>query len=535
MEKNQAQQELKEGRVVLGIELGSTRIKSVLIGTDHTPLAEGAFTWENQLADGIWTYSLDTVREGLRHSYAACASEAEEKYGLKLQQVAAIGISAMMHGYLPLDENDELLVPFRTWRNTITKPAAEKLTELLHFNIPQRWSIAHLYQALLNKEEHVAKIRTLMTLAEYVHWKLTGEKVLGIGDASGMFPIDSETNDYDAGMLEKFRSLPEVQAMPWEITDLLPRVLCAGEEAGRLTGEGALFLDPSGNLKSGCPLCPPEGDAGTGMVATNAVRVRTGNVSAGTSDFAILVLEKNLSAVYTEIDMVTSPTGKPAANVHCNNCTTDLNAWVHLFQEAAGALGRPCSLDELYPLLYRKALEGEPDGGGLLTYNYYSGEGITDFDEGKPLFVRGPESRFTLANLMRTHLYSALATLAIGMEIITEREGLHFDRILAHGGLFKTKGVGQRILAGAFDTPITVMETAEQGGAWGIALLARYMIAGEGRSLEDWLDQEVFSSEEGETLQPDPVDAAGFKAFLERYKKGLAVERAAVENIPGGA
>ena len=531
MEKKQAQKELAEGKIVLGIELGSTRIKSVLIGTDHAPLAEGSYTWENRFEEGVWTYSLETVRDGLQRSYAACVREAEVKYGQKIQRLAAIGISAMMHGYLPLDENDRLLAPFRTWRNTITKPAAEKLTELFQFNVPQRWSIAHLYQALLNKEEHVDRIRSLMTLAEYVHWSLTGEKVLGIGDASGMFPIDSEILDYDREMLEKFRSLPEVQSMPWEITDLLPKVLCAGEEAGRLTEEGARFLDPSGNLKPGCPLCPPEGDAGTGMVATNAVRVRTGNVSAGTSDFAILVLEKNLSEVYTEIDMVTSPTGKPAANVHCNNCTTDLNAWVRLFKEAAEALRASCSLDELYPLLYRKALEGEADGGGLLAYNYYSGEGITDFDEGRPLFVRGPESRFTLANLMRTHLYSSLATLAIGMEIIREREGMHFERILAHGGLFKTKGVGQRILAGAFDTPITVMETAEQGGAWGIALLAQYMTEGGSRTLEDWLDEEVFASEQGETLKPDPKDAEGFRTFLERYKKGLPIERSAVEHF----
>lgn len=522
---------LQNHLIVMGIELGSTRIKTVMIGNDYAPIAEGAHTWENQFLDGVWTYSLEAVWKGIQDSYAECVQNIKDVYGVEVKHIAGIGISAMMHGYLAFDEKDELLVPFRTWRNTITKEAAAALTELFHYNIPQRWSIAHLYQAVLNKEEHVPEVCSIMTLAEYVHWKLTGKKVIGVGDASGMFPIDISTGTYNKKMIAKFDALPEVRVLPWDLEDILPETLMAGEDAGNLTAEGAALLDPSGNLQAGALFCPPEGDAQTGMMAYKFVRVRTGNVSAGTSDFAILVLEKELSDVYTEIDLVTSPTGKLVANVHCNNCTSDLNAWVGLFAEFTANLGMKADMNQLYSMLYNKALEGEKDCGGLLAYNYFSGEGITGLDAGKPIFLREPDSKLTLANFMRTHLYASLATLKIGMDIITEKEHMSFDRIMAHGGLFKTEGVGQKILASALNTPITVMETASQGGAWGIALLARYMITGNGKQLEDWLEQDVFAGEEGKTMEPDSEDVEGFKRYLTRYVDGLEIERAAATCI----
>ena len=515
--------------MILGLELGSTRIKAVLIGEDHLPAAEGSHTWENQLANGIWTYSLEDIWNGIQASYRACIEEASRKYQAVPTRLSAIGISAMMHGYLVFDESEKLLTPFRTWRNTITADAAARLTELFQYNIPQRWSIAHLYQAILNGEKHVPEIRSIMTLAAYVHYKLTGKNVIGIGDASGMFPIDTSTCDYYQRMIDQFETLDTVKNLPWKFREIFPAVLKAGENAGSLTPEGAKLLDPSGTLQPGCPFCPPEGDAQTGMVATNAVKVRTGNVSAGTSDFAILVLEKELSKIYTEIDLVTSPSGALAANVHCNNCTTDLNAWVNLFRDFAQGMGISVDMDQLYSYLYQKAMTSEKNAGGILAYNYYSGEGITGLNSGRPLLVRKPDAHFNVANLMRANLYSSLATLKIGMDIITKKEGMSFDRIMAHGGLFKTKGVGQKILAAALDTPVTVTETAGQGGSWGIALLADYMVHHDGMTLDDWLDEKVFGNEEKITENPDPEDVKGFEEFLESYRQGLSIEREATE------
>jgi len=438
----------------------------------------------------------------------------------------------MMHGYMAFDQDENLLVPFRTWRNTMTEQASKQLTELFQFNIPQRWSIAHLYQAILNREPHIKDIRYLTTLAGYVHWKLTGQKVLGVGEASGMFPIDSKTYNYDAGMVELFNARIAAGNFPWKLQDILPAVLSAGEAAGTLTKEGARLLDPTGLLQAGIPLCPPEGDAGTGMVATNSVAERTGNVSAGTSVFAMIVLEKALSKVYPEIDMVTTPTGKPVAMVHCNNCTSDLNAWIGLFREFTNLLGVEIDQSRLFEMLYQKALEGDADCGELLAYNYYSGEHITHFEEGRPLFVRTPESRFTLANFMRVHLFSALGALKIGLDILFDQEQVKIDQVLGHGGFFKTKDVGQKIMAAAMNVPVSVMETAGEGGAWGIALLAAYLLhKAENEPLEAYLTNQVFAGENGTTIAPDPKDIESFTAFMERYKKGLSIERAAVDAL----
>lgn len=530
MNTNDIRRAIENGKTALGVEFGSTRIKAVLIGEDHAPIASGSHDWENRYENGIWTYHLEDVWAGLQESYRNLSREVEEKYNTRLRTIGAIGFSGMMHGYLPFDAHGNLLVPFRTWRNTMTAQAVEKLTALFQFNIPQRWSIAHLYQAILNKEPHVKDIRFLTTLAGYVHWKLTGEKVLGVGEASGVFPIDSQTNDYDQSMLAKFNALIEAEKLPWRLEAILPKVLLAGEPAGVLTAEGARLLDPSGQLRAGIPLCPPEGDAGTGMVATNSVAERTGNVSAGTSVFAMIVLERALSKVYPEIDMVTTPAGKPVAMVHSNNCTSDLNAWVELFQEFTQALGLEVPQSRLFEMLYQQALHGEADAGGLLAYNYLSGEHITHLEEGRPLFVRTPESRFTLANFMRAHLFSALGALKIGLEILFDQEKVQIDQILGHGGFFKTKEVGQRIMAAAMNVPVTVMETAGEGGAWGIALLAAYMLwKAANEPLEAYLANKVFAGQAGTTLAPDPTDIAGFNAFMERYKKGLVLERTAVD------
>lgn len=527
-----SQKLIESEKTVLGIEFGSTRIKAVLIGEDHTPIASGNHDWENQYENGFWTYSLENVWTGLQDSYQKLSNEVLENYHTPLQTISAIGFSAMMHGYMAFDKDENLLVPFRSWRNTITGQAAEKLTELFQFNIPQRWSIAHLYQAILNKEPHVKDISYLTTLAGYVHWKLTGEKVLGVDDASGMFPIDSKTNDYDARMVELFNERIAAENLPWKLQDILPEVLVAGDAAGVLTKEGTRMLDPTGQLQAGIPLCPPEGDAGTGMVATNSVRERTGNVSAGTSVFAMIVLEKALSQVYPEIDLVTTPTGNPVAMVHCNNCTSDINAWIDLFREFASVLGVEVDQFSLFEVLFKKALGGDTDCGELLAYNYYSGEPITHFEEGCPLFIRSSESRFTLSNFMRVHLFSALSTLKIGMDILFEQEQVKIDHVLGHGGFFKTKDVGQKIMAAAINVPITVMETAGEGGAWGIALLASYMIHKEEEEpLEDCLSNKVFASENGITIAPDQRDIEGFTAFMERYKKGLVIERAAVDAL----
>ena len=511
-------------KTVLGIELGSTRIKAVLIDQQHRPIASGDYEWENRLVNGIWTYSMESVHTGLRACVNALKADLKEEFGLDLTTVGAIGVSAMMHGYLPFDKDGKQLAEFRTWRNTITGEAAEKLTALFGFNIPQRWSIAHLYQAMLNGEEHVKEIAYLTTLAGYIHWKLTGEKVMGVGEASGMFPIDSETGDYDAGMLQKFLDLTGL-----DLRTILPKVLPAGACGGRLTEAGARFLDPAGTLLPGSPVAPCEGDAGTGMTATNSVRVRTGNVSAGTSDFAMIVADHPLG-VHREIDMVTTPDGLPVAMVHCNNCTSDINAWVNLFSEFAHLMGLDVNRGELFTKLFQKALSGEPDCGGLLSYNYFSGEGVTDLDEGRPLFVRSPSARFTLSNFMRTHLLSALATLKIGMDILTETEQVPIDRLYGHGGFFKTPEVGQRMLSAAVGVPVSVMKTAGEGGPYGMALLGAYMLwHEEGESLPDYLDKKVFADAQSSTITATQEDIDGFNTFLAQYRKALPLERLATE------
>ncbi|MCG2784029.1 MAG: FGGY-family carbohydrate kinase [Anaerolineae bacterium] len=532
MDQNDTQKAIASGKTVLGIELGSTRIKAVLIGEDHAPIASGSHEWENRYENGVWTYSLEDVWTGLQESYRNLARDVFEKYNTPLQAIGAIGFSAMMHGYMAFDQDGNLLVPFRTWRNTMTGQASEQLTNLFQFNIPQRWSIAHLDQAILNKESHVKNISHLTTLAGYVHWKLTGQKVLGVGEASGMFPVDSKINDYDKHMIEQFNQQLLAENISWKLQDILPKVLVAGDAAGVLTEEGAKLLDPSGKLPAGIPLCPPEGDAGTGMVATNSVAARTGNVSAGTSVFAMIVLEKALSKLYPEIDMVTTPTGKPVAMVHSNNCTSDLNAWVELFREFTDALGVEISQSRLFEMLYQKALTGDADAGGLLAYNYLSGEHITHLEQGRPLLVRTPESRFTLANFMRVHLFSSLGALKIGMDILFEQEKVKIDQLLGHGGFFKTKEVGQKIMAAAMNVPVSVMETAGEGGAWGIALLASYMLNKTANEpLETYLSSKVFAEQNGTTIAPAQTDVAGFAAFMERYKRGLVIERAAVDGL----
>jgi len=523
---------IESGKAVLGIEFGSTRIKAVLVDESHAPMASGSHQWENRLEDGIWTYSLEDIWTGLQDCYRDLAEDVRKRYGTELRKTAAIGISAMMHGYMAFDQEDRLLVPFRTWRNTITGQAAERLSSLFHFNIPERWSIAHLYQAILNGEPHVPQITFVTTLAGYIHWKLTGQKVLGVGDASGMFPIDSASGTYHQGMMDQFDDLISSYGFSWNLKDVLPKVLTAGEHAGTLTAEGAKLLDVSGTLEAGIPMCPPEGDAGTGMAATNSVAVRTGNVSAGTSVFAMAVLERELKNQYREIDMVTTPDGHPVAMVHANNCTSDLNAWVGIFREFAESAGMTMDSDALYGLLYQKALEGDADCGGLLSYGYFSGESITKMEEGRPLFVRMPDAKFSLANLMRVHLYSALGALKIGMDILTRKEQVELDSLLGHGGLFKTKGVGQRIMAAAMNTPVSVMETAGEGGPWGMALLASFMVKREeGEDLAGYLSHKVFAGNKGTRMEPDEADVKGFEAFMERYQAGLAVERAAVESL----
>lgn len=522
---------IESGKAILGIEFGSTRIKAVLIDTDNNPIAQGSFEWENQLVDGLWTYSIDTIWKGLQDCYADLRKNVKAEYDCEIKQLAAIGISAMMHGYMAFGKNENILVPFRTWRNTNTAKAAAELSELFHFNIPLRWSISHVYQAILNGEDHINKIDFLTTLAGYIHWQLTGKKVLGVGDASGMLPIDSNTNNYDAEMVAKFDKLIESKNLGWKILDILPEVLNAGEDAGVLTEEGAKKLDPSGTLQAGTPLCPPEGDAGTGMVATNAVRQRTGNVSAGTSSFSMIVLEKALSQPYEVIDMVTTPDGSPVAMVHCNNCTSDLNAWVGLFKQYQELLGVPVDMNEVFGKLYNHALEGDADCGGLIAYNYISGEPVTGLAEGRPMFVRSANDHFNLANFMRANLYASVAVLKIGNDVLFKDEKVQVDRITGHGGLFKTKGVGQRILAAAINSPISVMETAGEGGAWGIALLAGYLVNNDEKlSLADYLDKKVFAGNTGVEIAPTAEDVAGFDKYIETYKAGLAIEKAAVEN-----
>ncbi|MFD1772766.1 xylulokinase [Paenibacillus rhizophilus] len=523
---------IQSGKTILGIELGSTRIKAVLIGEDQAPIASGSHVWENSYVNNIWTYSLEDIWKGLQDSYQKMANDVRQQYGVTLQTIGALGLSGMMHGYMVFDKAGELLVPFRTWRNNITEKACEELTKVFNYHIPQRWSIAHLYQAILNEEEHIADISYLTTVSGYIHWKLTGSKVLGVGDASGMFPIDVNTKNYNVRMMNQFNELITSKNLPWKLEDILPNVCVAGEGAGILSEEGANFLDITGELKSGIPLCPPEGDAGTGMVATNSVAKRTGNVSAGTSVFAMVVLEKELSKVYSEIDLVTTPAGNLVAMAHSNNCSTDLNAWVGLFEEFAKAMGLDVDKNNLYGTLYNLALQGDPDCGGLLAYGYHSGEHMTHFEEGRPLFVRLSDSKFNLANFMRVHLFTAWGALKIGMDILLKQEGEKLDQILGHGGLFKTQGVGQSIMAAALNVPVSVMETAGEGGAWGIALLASYMInKSETETLEEYLNQNGFAGKKGVTISPDPKDVEGFEEFMKRYTKGLAIERAAVDYL----
>ena len=517
---------IRTGKTALGIEFGSTRIKAVLVDESHAPIAMGTYDWENRLENNIWTYSLEDIWKGLQGCYKSLADDVEAKYGEKLTTLGALGFSGMMHGYMPFNADGELLVPFRTWRNTMTEEACRKLIPVFNFNIPQRWSIAHLYQAILSGEEHVKNITFFTTLAGYIHWKLSGEKVLGIGEAAGMFPIDSTIMDFDQKMLDQFDGLHHFD---WKIRDILPRVLAAGEPAGILTAEGARLLDPTGTLQPGAPMCPPEGDAGTGMVATNSVAVRTGNVSAGTSIFAMIVLEKAMQKVHEEIDMVTTPDGMPVAMVHCNNCTSDLNAWVNLFGECAESFGVKVDKNELYGVLYRKALEGAADCGGVMAYNYLSGEPITGLDAGRPMVVRTPDADFSLANFMRSHLYSAVATLKIGMDILLKEEHVAVDSLMGHGGFFKTPVVGQRVMAAGMNAPITVMDTASEGGAWGIAILAAFMKEKkDGEPLSSYLNDKIFAGQTGTTLQPDPEDVKGFEAFLEEYERLLPAEKAAV-------
>ena len=527
-----AAQVIEAGKAVLGIEFGSTRIKAVLVDEAGKPIASGAHDWENQLVDGIWTYSLDAIWSGLQDCYKNMAEDVKKQYGVEVKHLAAIGFSAMMHGYMAFDEKDTLLVPFRTWRNTITGQACEELSPYLNFNVPQRWSVAHLYQAILNGEEHVKSIKFQTTLAGYIHWQMSGEKVVGIGEAAGMFPIDSKTRDYNQTMVDKFDAKLAEKGMPYKLRDIFPKVLVAGEQAGTLTAEGAKKLDPTGTLQPGALMCPPEGDAGTGMVATNSVAVRTGNVSAGTSVFAMVVLEHELKKLHEELDMVTTPAGDAVAMVHCNNCTSDLNAWVNIFKEFAESFGVDVDMNKLFGTLYNKALEGDKDCGGLLAYNYFSGEHITGFTEGRPMVVRTPEAKFNLANFMRVNLYTAFGALKCGLDILLKEEQVKIDCIYGHGGLFKTKGVGQSILAAAMNAPVAVMETAGEGGAWGIALLAAYMADKEdGETLDAYLNNKIFAGEKGETMNPDPADVEGFDQFIELYKAGLPIEAAAVAAI----
>lgn len=524
-----AKSTIEAGKAILGIELGSTRIKAVLIDGENKPIAQGSHSWENQLVNGLWTYSVEAIWHGLRDCYADLRSNVKKMYDAEIETLAAIGISAMMHGYMAFDKGDELLVPFRTWRNTHTGKAAAVLSELFVYNIPLRWSISHLYQAILDNEEHVKDIDYLTTLAGFIHWQITGRKVLGIGDASGMLPIDPVSKNYSAGMISQFDRLIAAKGYDWKLRDILPEVLLAGENAGYLTLKGAEMLDASGHLKAGIPVCPPEGDAGTGMVATNAVKQRTGNVSAGTSSFSMIVLEKELSKPYEMIDMVTTPDGSPVAMVHCNNCTSDLNAWVNLFKEYQELLGVPVDMNEVYGILYNHALTGNVDCGGLVSYNYISGEPVTGFSDGRPLFIRSANDKFNLANFMRTHLYASVGVLKIGNDILFKEEKIKVDRITGHGGLFKTKGVGQRILAAAINSPISVMETAGEGGAWGIALLGAYLVNnGKKPSLADFLDEYVFAGDAGVEIFPTTEEVEGFNAYIENYKAGLPIEEAAV-------
>ena len=526
-------EKIRAGKTSLGIEFGSTRIKAVLIDDTYTTIAAGDYGWASHLEDGLWSYSQEEIWTGLQTAYAALAEDVENAYGEKLTRVGRIGFSAMMHGYLAFGKDGELLVPFRTWQNTNTSEAHEKLSELFQYNIPERWSIAHLYQAVLNNEEHIGKVDFFTTLAGYVHWKLTGKKVLGVGDASGMFPIDPTTHTYETEFIEKFNAIPEVAAQLWKLADLLPEPLVAGTPAGTLTEEGAKLLDPTGTLQPGITFAPPEGDAGTGMVATNSVRVRTGNVSAGTSIFAMVVLERKLERLHPEVDLVTTPAGDLAGMSHANNFTSDLNAWVGLFGQFAAAIGTPVDAGTLYGTLFRAAIADDVDSncGGLINYPFRSGEFLAGLPEGRPLFARGPEARMSLGNFMRAQLFSAFSPVKIGMDVMTKDEGVAVDSLVGHGGIFTTPKVAQKILAAAFDTPIKVMSTAAEGGAWGMAVLADYLWHAD-QPLDEFLDARVFADAASTTENPDEGDVAGFEEFFDRFRKGLPIEHVAIESIP---
>ena len=524
-------EQIQAGTAIVGIEFGSTRIKSVLIDSNHEVIASGSHEWENDYVNGIWTYSQEAIISGLQSCFADLKRDVLSRYHIPLTRIGGLGISAMMHGYLPFDADMNLLVPFRTWRNTITGQASEKLTELFSFNMPQRWSLSHLYQAILNDEAHVKDIRFLTTLAGWIHYLLTGQKVLGVGDASGMMPIDSLTCTYNQSMISAFDALIAEKHYPWKLSDILPAVLCAGMNAGTLTEAGAKLLDPSGELQPGCPLCPPEGDAGTGMAATNSVRERTGNVSAGTSIFSMIVLEKPMSRVYPEIDIVTTPAGKQVGMVHCNSCTSDINAWVGLFREFADLIGVKTNTGDIFTKLFRKSLEGNPDCGGMVSFNYLAGEPVTGLTEGRPMFVRLPDAQMNLANFMKTHIYASMETLKYGMEIM-KREKVAIDCVYGHGGLFKTEGVGQNYLAAAIHAPVTVMETAGEGGAWGIALLADYMVYRKpDETLEDYLQDHVFKGMKQQTVSPDPKDEEGFSRYMERFVNCIPAQKEAVKHF----
>lgn len=532
MEMQRIAQEIQDGQCVLGLELGSTRIKAVLINSAHTPVAAGAHDWENRLENGIWTYYMEDVWQGLQHAYADLRQNVQAKYGVKLTTLKGMGLSAMMHGYLPFDKAGKQLAGFRTWRNTMTEAAARELTELFGFNIPQRWSIAHLYQAMLNGEAHVKDIAFLTTLSGYLHWQLTGQMVMGVGEASGMFPIDSAAGTFDGDMMQKFNRIVAEKGYAWTLDSILPTVLSAGEDAGTLTAEGARLLDPSGELKPGTLVCPPEGDAGTGMVATNSVKVRTGNVSAGTSVFAMVVLEKALSRVYPEIDMVTTPTGMPVAMVHCNNCTSDINAWANVLQGFAAASGQDFKMSDIFVTLFNAAMAGDKDCGGVVNCNYFSGEPITGLGEGRPMLVRLPDAAFTFQNFARSLVNGAIVTLKLGMDILVEQEHVQIDTLLGHGGFFKTKNVGQQLLAAALKAPVSVMETAGEGGPWGMALLAAYRVNRQkGEKLEDYLQNRAFAGEKSVAAAPNPQDAEGFAAYCDRFNASLPAERAAVKSL----
>lgn len=526
-------EKIRAGKTSLGIEFGSTRIKAVLIDDTYRTIASGDYGWASHLEHGLWSYTVEEIWKGLQTAFAEMAGDVEAAYGEKLTHIGHIGFSAMMHGYLAFDEAGELLVPFRTWQNTNTHEAHEKLSELFQYNIPERWSIAHLYQCVLDNEEHVSKVAFFTTLAGYVHWKLTGRKVLGVGDASGMFPIDPTTHTWEAEFIRQFNELPEVAAQPWKIEDLLPEPLVAGTPAGELTEEGAKLLDPTGTLQAGITLAPPEGDAGTGMMATNSVRKRTGNVSAGTSIFATVVLEGKLKALHPEVDLVTTPAGDLAGMSHANNFTSDLNAWVGLFGQFAEALGHPVDAGTLYGTLFRAAIADDVDAncGGLLNYPFRSGEFLAGLPEGRPLFARKPEARMSLGNFMRAQLFGAFSPVKIGMDVMTKDEHVQVDSLVGHGGIFTTPKVAQKILAAAFDTPIKVMATAAEGGAWGMAVLGDYLWHAD-EDLADYLDNRVFADAESVTETPDEKDVEGFEDFFARFRAGLPIEHAAIAAIP---